>query len=353
MKAPGSPVLIDGSHGEGGGALVRTALTMSALTQQPVRIDGVRTGTNFPGLDLEDLILLKALQRCCGAEVVGGEIGSSSFSFLPTSHPRALKGTLDIAAEDVRGRGANVPVVLNALLPVLARTGAYSQVACSGETYGNRSLSFDYFQGVTVPALRKMGLYASPDQEIAGFGRESHGRVTMDVEPSALQGLDWMTRGRLLSIRAIVTTAELPNGIPERALSHLANLAEHSKLPIEPEANTVDSPIPGAFVTIYAECERGMGGAAAMGQRGLRVETLVQRAFEQLLAWIKSDATVDRHLADQLLVAACLADTETHMRTDQLSRRVLTTVWVIKQFLPIHITVRGVEGEPGTISIER
>src|SRR5579862_7999130 len=153
MPAHGSPIIIDGSYGEGGGALMRTCLVMSSLTEQPVRVDGVRSGTNYPGLDYEDLLLLRALAKSCAAEIVGGAVGATSVSFLPTRRPRSLNGDLGLPEEAVEGRSASAPVVLGSLLPVLARTGSYSQISLSGETYGNRSLSFDYFLNVTVPAL--------------------------------------------------------------------------------------------------------------------------------------------------------------------------------------------------------
>src|SRR2546423_12182928 len=125
-----SPILIDGSHGEGGGTLVRTALIMASLTQQALRIDGVRGGTKFPGLDYEDLVLLRALARSCSAETTGAEIGSNTISFLPTNRPHGLHGSLD-PPEDTTRREASAPVILNALIPVLARTGMYSQVSLS------------------------------------------------------------------------------------------------------------------------------------------------------------------------------------------------------------------------------
>src|SRR5215212_9107464 len=126
MAALGSPIVIDGSHGEGGGALVRTCLVMSTLTQQPVRIDGVRSGTKFAGLDYEDLVLMQALAKSCAAETVGATVGSTSISFLPTRRPSGVNGELDLPDYDGR-LGASAPVVLSALVPVLARTCVYSQ----------------------------------------------------------------------------------------------------------------------------------------------------------------------------------------------------------------------------------
>ncbi len=175
----------------------------------------------------------------------------------------------------------------------------------------------------------------------------------MDVEPSALSGIDWSSRGRLIGCHATITTSELQANVSTRAIGHLTSLARHANIPLEIESNPVDSRSAGAFVTLWATFEHGMGGATGMGRRGLKIESLVQGAFEDFTDWLSGDATVDPYLADQLLVAACLAEGETSFSTSNLTPRFLTSVWVIKQFLPIHITVRGSENQPGTVVVKR
>jgi RNA 3'-terminal phosphate cyclase (ATP) len=349
----GTPILVDGSYGEGGGAVLRAAIVMAALTQQPVRVTNVRGATNHPGLDVEDLILLRALATCCSAEYTGGELGSTTVSFLPTRRARGLNASLDLPKMPPGGRNPNANVVLNALLPVLARTGMYSQVRVSGETYGANALSYDYFANVTLAAQQKMGLYAVADQEKAAFGRMHAGEVLMEVEPSYLTGLQWPDRGDLVGLRAVVSTGELSHAVSQRAVGHLTNLAQGAKLPIEIDASGVDSANSGAFVTVWAVYERGMGGATSMGTKGVRVESVAQGAFDATLQWMRTDATVDPFLADQVLMTAMLSEEGSAFKVSKLTQRFLSTVWVVKQFLPIHITVKGTEGEPGSVTIRR
>lgn len=352
MAVSSGLIILDGSHGEGGGALIRTALAMAALTQQPVRIDNVRGGTRFPGLDVEDLTLVRALGRMCQAEVTGGESGSTTLSFLPTRRATGFNGALEGHRSD-SGRGPNACIVLSTLLPVLARSGVYSSLTADGETYGLNALSYDYFANVALGALKKAGLYAFPELLSAGFGRDARGTVAMDIEPSAIQGVQWMDRGRLVAVKAVVATAGLPDGVGERAVSHLRKLAQNSGVQIEASAVPVGARGTGAFVTCWAAYERGFGGGAAMGTRGLRVETLSQLAFEEMFEWMATPSTVDPYLADQLLLPLVLAETESSFVVSRLTSRFLTSVWVIKQFTPIHITLRGSENTPGTVTIRR
>lgn len=345
-------IIIDGSHGEGSGAVVRTALAMSALTQQPVRIDNVRGATRFPGLDVEDLTLIRALQKSCNADVTGAEPGSQSVTFLPTRRASGLNGPIE-AVRTSTGRGPNANIVLGALLPVLARSGVYSSISTEGETYGNNSLSYEAFANVTLPALRKVGLYAFPELLTAGFGRESAGLATLDVEPSALQGIQWSDRGRLQRVQAAVITAGVPDAIGERGVGHLKRLAQNSGLQMAVEHIRVAARQTGVYVTTWAHYDRAFGGGSAIGSRGLRIESVAQLAFEELHEWMATPSTVDPFLADQLLLPLVLAESESAFTVSRLTQRFLTCVWVVKQFTPIHITIRGPENGPGSVTIKR
>jgi RNA 3'-terminal phosphate cyclase (ATP) len=352
MAETSALIVVDGSQGEGGGALLRTALVMSAMTQQAVRIDSVRGATRHPGLDSEDLLLITALERSCRADLVGAEVGSQVVTFLPRARPRALNADLGNESRD-KSRAANALIVLNALLPLLARSGAYSTLTAEGETYGFNALSYDYFANVTLEALKKLGIYAIPDLLRPGFGRDSDGEVRLDVEPSAISGLQWTERGSLRAVRGIVATSGLSQTVSDRGMSHLKNLGSASGLPLDLEH--VDHPgrQPGAFITVWAQYERGFGGGTAMGARGVKVETLAQTAFDQLLRWMSTNSTVDEFLADQLLLPLVFAEGPSSISVPRLTQRLLTAIWVVKQFTPIHITVRGVESGPGTIAIAR
>jgi RNA 3'-terminal phosphate cyclase (ATP) len=353
MAILGAPIVIDGSHGEGGGALLRTALVMASITQQPLRVVNIRGGTKFPGLNPEDLTLLRALALCTSAEVLGGSVGESSLSYLPTRRPKAMNERLEIA-EAYEGPGfANALVVLNSLAPILVRTGAYSKLNAVGETHGHNMLSYDYFANVTLQAYRRAGAYMFSELSLAGFGRSARGEVRLEIEPSHIEGLKWRERGQMLSARAVVATGELPENVAQRGVAHLRKLGHNAGIELEADFIQTRSKTTGAYVTVWGEYENGLGGGTAMGARGVRIEAVAQQAFEGFYSWMKGNATVDPYLADQILIMLAIAEGESEFKTPLLTQRFLTSVWVIKQFLPIHITVRGQEGEPGTVSIYR
>ena len=343
---------IDGSHGEGGGALVRTALAMAALTQQAVRIEGVRTGTRHPGTDAEDLTLLKVLREMCAAETPGAEIGGNALTFLPARMPR--RPVAHIPSErNPSGRGASAPILLAALAPVLARTGTYCDVTATGETFGTNALGADGLGRGTLEAYRALNLYAEASHLRAGWGRESEGRLRLEVEPGPFTGLQWADRGAIQGMTGVVSSSNLPRTVAERAEAHLKRLAQHSKLPLEMEIEEVPADTAGIAVTLVARYARGIGSSAMVGAKGVRVESVAQSAFDALFDWMATDATLDPFLAEHVLLPLALAEGPSELRISRLTPRFLTGVWVIKQMAPVRITVRGTEGGPGAVTIGR
>lgn len=353
MRRSADPVVINGAHGEGGSAMLRAVLAMAALTQRPARIHHVRGGTRKPGLTSEDLTFIRALEASTAADLTGDEPGSQELSFVPRREARSLKGTFDVGAHEKGLSPGNALIVLHALLPVLAQAGAYSSVTVIGETYNPNTLTFDAFERVTLAAHRRQGLYAYPRLELAGFGYAARGEVRLEVEPSVLEPIEWTTRGELVDCRAVIALAELPEEVGVRGKEQALALARQYDLPLEAEVVTVRSKAPGAFVTVWAEFERGFGCGTAMGARGVRMEHVVRDAFERFRDWYETPATVDPFLADQLLIPAVLAGGESAFTTSAVTRRLVTLSWVVKQFLPVPVTVIGREGEPGTIRVRR
>lgn len=350
MPGPNSFLEIDGTHGEGGGALLRASLVMSAITQQPVRISQIRGNTRFPGVDAEDLTILKALAKMSSADIGDAKIGSDSISFTPKRAPRKIEGTIPTERNDA-GRGANALIVLSTLLPVLCRAGTFTEVEAEGETYGRGSLSYDYFTRVTLHALRAMNVSAFTNLTKAAYSREDTGLVSLDCEPSQFEGLRWNDRGRPDILRATVVTTRMDTAVAGRAISHLQRLAQTAKMQIDVERIEADGGSTGVYITVWASYSNGIGGGGSIGTRGVRVETVAQQAFDQCLDWVTSDGTLDAYVAEHIILPACLAVSSSEFKVSELTSRLLTTVWVVKQFTPIRIVVRGSEGGPGSISI--
>lgn len=361
-------MVLNGSYGEGGGALLRTALAAAAITQQPVRVHNIRGAMRTQGITSEDLCFIRALAVSSQARVVGDELQSNDLTFIPTRSPRGLNHRLDVAEFEKGTVPGNSLIVAHSLLPVLAKAGMYSRLIVHGETHNPNTLSFDAFERVTLAVHRRQGLHAFPNLVTAGFGFGGRGEIGLEVEPSSLHGLDWSKRGEFLGLFAVITLADVPDSVGERGAEHLKRLAGGAtietktgrreglpKIPYDPEVDvlTVRSRTPGAFVTVWAEFEHGFGVGTASGARGIRIESVVENAYDNFYAWYKTDSAVDPFIADQMLLPAALTESPTSYTTSRVTKRLITMSWVIKQFLPIHITVHGRDGEPGLVTVNR
>ncbi|MBS1713355.1 MAG: hypothetical protein JST30_03375 [Armatimonadetes bacterium] len=353
MRVDMLPVVINGAHGEGGGALLRTALAMSALTQQSLRVNNVRGAMRRKGLNPEDLTFLQVLSASCGADATGHELDVTTLVFEPRHAPRKVDASFDVSSHVEGTVPGSAIVIAESLLPVLSRSGAYSRLTLSGESHGSGTLGYDAWERATLAVHREQGVAVFPSLDRAGFGYGSRGQVTVEFEPSVPSALEWPERGELRSLRAVLTLADVSPDVGTRGAKRLSQIFSERGHEIDVTVSEVRSRTPGVSVTLWAEFERGRGSGTALGQRGLRMELVVDQAVRNFDEWFKSPATVDSFLADQILPIAALSEGKTVYTTPVVTRRLVTMAWVIKQFMPVHITVKGEEGYPGTVTVER
>lgn len=353
MATAPTPTILNGSYGEGAGALLRTALLMSTVTRQAVRIHSIRGATRRPGLSSEDLTFANVLAKCCDAELTGADLRSNDLTFAPRKEISAVHVRASIGDYEKGSVPGNALILLQGLIPALARGGRMSKVILEGETYNPNTLTFDAFEHATLHVHRQQGVVAFPQLEMAGFGFANFGEVGLEVEPSAFLGLKWETRGALVGGNAVIAHSEIPPATVDRGLELLSGLFQARGIRAEVSEHKVPARSPGLHVTCWVEFERGMGTGQATGQRGVKIETVVNAAMESLTNWLDTDATLDPYLADQALLIAALAEEPSVFTTSSVTKRLTTMAWVIKEFLPIHVTLLGLEGHLGHVSVKR
>ncbi len=351
-REPSPSITLNGSYGEGGGALLRTALTVSALTVQPVRVHHVRGAMRKPGISSEDLTFIQALEACTGATVEGGELGSQEIAFAPKHAPRPLRMALDIGGHEKGSVPGNALMVTQSLLPVLARAGGVSAFSVKGETYNPNTLTFDAFVGSTLALHRQQGLYVTAHQVSAGFGYAQHGEVHIEVEPSEIEGFEWSSRGSRKRVHMVLASNELHQDIVDRAVGRAERLMRDAGYEPDITHNSVNARMAGSHVTFLAAYERGLGTGTAMGAPGTRLDRVVEAAWDTMEGFIRSPGTLDPYLSDQALVLAAFANSPTHFITESVTPRLQTMAWVIRQFVPIAITILGRPGESGRVTVD-
>lgn len=105
-------ITIDGSQGEGGGQILRSALALAMVTGKPFRIERIRAGRAKPGLMRQHLTAVNAATEICGADVNGAAIGSQALTFSPGT---VKPGDYSFAI----GTAGSATLVLQTVLPPL------------------------------------------------------------------------------------------------------------------------------------------------------------------------------------------------------------------------------------------
>lgn len=323
-------IRIDGSTGEGGGQILRSALALSAVTGQAFRMEKIRAKRSRPGLMRQHLTSLRAAREVCGAIVTGDEIGASEISFEP-GEIRA--GDYHFAIGTAGGTG----LVFQTVFTPLLFADAPSTVRIEGGTHNPGCPPFDYLMETFLPAVSGLGIKADYSLDRCGFFPAGGGCVRATINPSDLETpLDLTDRGVLKSIRAQAVLANLPARIAERELHVLKK--ELSGIPFAGEIADWESDGPGNVLFVRLEWERHTEVYTAFGEHGVRAETVAARVAGRVKAHLKSDAVIGPYLADQLLVPMALG-AGGHFTTLEPTPHFTTNVATIGKFLGVPIRV--------------
>lgn len=339
-------IRIDGAAGEGGGQVLRSALTLSLLTCKPFEIVRIRAGRQKPGLMAQHLRAVAAAAAVGGARVEGAQAGSESLVFAPTAlrpgHYRFEIGT-----------AGSTSLVLQTVLLPLAFAGAPSAVEITGGTHVAWSPCHHYLELQWLPYLREMGLGADLSLSRAGFYPRGGGQVTARLRPAArLKGLALVERGRLERVFCLSAVANLELDVAKRqsrqAQARLAGLTPA----IEFRNVALPSPGKGTLFLVLAEFGQSRCCYYALGERGKPAERVADEAVDAFLAFLDADGAIDEYLADQLLLPLAIAQGTSELRTTRVTPHLLTNAEVIRRFLPARIDIIGGPGEAGLVRIQ-
>lgn len=293
-------ITIDGSFGEGGGQILRSSLTLSATTGEPVRIQNVRAGRAKPGLLRQHLTALNAVSEICGGHVSGAELGSSEISLRPgTIRPGDYTFSV--------GSAGSANLVLQTVLPLLLQAGKPSTVTIQGGTHNPSAPPFDYLLECFFPALRKIGHDVSGKLNAYGFYPAGGGELCVQVGASDSRSkFELIDRGEERSRSLEVLVSNLSGDIGKRELGTASAL-----LDIDPatDGKFRSPPSRGPGNVIYGRLTYDACNVmfAQFGEKGVSAEQIGKRLAKQMKTFAASSAAVDHHLADQLLLPMALA----------------------------------------------
>jgi RNA 3'-terminal phosphate cyclase (ATP) len=323
-------IVLDGSVGEGGGQILRSALTLSMITGRPFRIENIRANRSKPGLMRQHLVAVNAAASICGADVAEAALGSTALTFVP-GPIKAGDYTFAI------GSAGSCTLVLQTVVPALLFADAASTVRISGGTHNPMAPPVEFLQRAYCRALGLMGAEVAIDIERAGFYPAGGGMLVARIAPcTGLRKIAMLERGVPVRTFAEALVADVTASVALRELEVVER-----KMSLGPEDLRVRQlPAgtgPGNVLLITLEYEHAVEVFSAIGEKGVPAHAVAGRAVEEARDYIASQAAVGEHLADQLMMPMALAGGG-NFSASTVSNHSRTNAQVIATFLPISIT---------------
>jgi len=316
---------LDGSAGEGGGQILRSALGLSLVTGTPFTIDRIRAGREKPGLLRQHLTAVQAAAEIGKAQVSGAAIGSRVLTFRPGAvSPGAYSFSV--------GTAGSATLVLQTVLPALLTASGPSTLSLEGGTHNAWAPPFDFLEKAFLPLLARMGARVSVKLERRGFYPAGGGRFTAAIEPtSRLERLDLVERGKIRAQRGSAIVARLSPGIAQRELKVLERALSMDRTRLKVVEDR-DSAGPGNVVQVEVESEHVTELFTGFGEKRVSAEAVAEKLAKEVREYLEADVPVGEYLADQLLIPLALAGAGSFV-TSPLSPHSTTNIGVIEQFL--------------------
>lgn len=336
----GAMVVIDGAQKGGSGTIVRTGVALAALLGEPLHLINIRAKRQPPGLRPQHLKAVEAAAALCGGRVEGAKVGSRELMFWPGPRLRGREYDWDI------GTAGSTTMLALTLLPLAAFADGPSTFRLQGGLFQDMAPSAFHTQEILLPLLRRMGLEAELTVVRPGYVPRGGGIIHLRVQP---------VRGKLHPLRlegqrppwrlwGIALSSHLrQRRVSERMAEECQRVLASRGLKAHFEClYDVTAPQAGAALALFAHDQGNcLLGADRAGAPGRPSEAIGREVAHMLLEDMDSGATCDRHLADQLITFAALAEGESMWVVPSVTDHVETNIWLVSSVLGAHVSLEG------------
>jgi len=332
---------IDGSHGEGGGQIIRTALALSTITGKPFRANNIRKGREKSGLKAQHLACIEALKKICKAKTGPVSVGAEELEYIP-GEIKGGKYRIDI------GTAGSITLLLQAVLWPCFFAPRKVTLEITGGTCGKWQAPVEYFQNVLLPHLNRLAEKIDFKIIKRGYYPKGGGLVELGVwpkEPDKAVLVDLVERGDLVQIKGVSYAEQSLEKaqVAERQAKAARELLEKYEVPIGISKEYGKALNPGSGIVLWAvfSGEDHLNpvrlGADGLGEKGKPSEKVGEEAAKKLAEEIDSGGCVDAHLADQLIPLLGLVGGK--MKVSSISKHAESNIYVVEKFLDVKFRI--------------
>jgi RNA 3'-phosphate cyclase len=329
---------ISGDYLESGGQICRTAISLSAITKRPCHVFNIRKGRKEPGLKLQHLMGIKAVAELCNGKLENAKLGSTEIWFYPEKlEAKNLKIKIETAG--------SIALCLQSLMIPAANTERNVEIVFEGgATDTHFAPTLGYFENVLFPIIQKMNYRVDIEIKKRGYYPAGGSKVIVNIYPTKQpKSIELIKTGKLLKIYGLSHASKFLEKakVAERQAKTAQEFLK-SKIPIEIAVKYFDTLCSGSGIDLFAVFENSILGANSLGELGKPAEKIGEDCAKFLMKQIDSNACLDEHMADQILIYMALASSS-EISVAEITNHCKTTMWVIEKFLPVKFKINEKE----------
>jgi len=323
-------IYIDGSAKSGSGTIVRHAVALSSLLGEELHINNIRAKRDKPGLRPQHLASVTACARMCGARVEGAVVNSREIVYKPGGRIKGGHYHWEI------GTAGSTTLLVMTLLPLALFADEETVLTISGGLFQDFAPSAHHMQHVLFPTLGKMGIKAELEVIRPGYVPKGGGIIQVKVKPvsGGIKLLKLLEQGKVTEVTGLALSSRLreqrvSQRMAEECQRVFAEKGYHVRIKTLWDETALQA---GASLALWAETDSGcLLGSDQAGKRGRSSEEIGRYVARNLLADLKTGATVDRYLTDQLIIYAALAGGATEYIIPRLTEHVDANLWLVEK----------------------
>ncbi len=330
---------IDGSIGEGGGQILRTAMSLSGITLRPVRITKIRAGRKEPGLRPQHLQAVLSAASVCNGSLRGAEVGSTNLEYIPRQPQALFQKRIDT------GTAGSVSLIAQTIIPISIFSNVELDVQLIGGTEVPNSPTIDYIVNVVKPVYEKLGANLQIVIERRGYYPRGGGVVEIRSKPAGSypENLELVAKSQLLKdskVSILSVARSLPDHVSKRQADSARAVLEDSGLAsIEGRVDSSGPPSlsPGSSLLVFSKGDSNLVGASSLGERGKRAELVGEEAGKKYIRESSCNPGVDSHLADMLVtLLPCMKKSgkPSVFTTPEITQHLNTNIEIVRKFIP-------------------
>ena len=330
---------IDGSFGEGGGAILRLGVGFSFLFNRPIRIKNIRANRPKPGLRTQHLLGIKTTSELTNGTLSECKVGTEELTFIPNPKKDA-KNAIHLDINTAASIGLLLQPIQIASLGI--RNPPKLEISLSGGgTFGKWAPSLNYLREVTYNIFKESGLKIDIQINKHGFYPKGGAKVNCVIYPlkENLKPVNLTELGSIDLIQGeIIITNQLRrnrDNIGDRIKKALQQQVRRNlKIETNLKYTWVDSTSEGVGLSLWAYSDTGaiISTGTILGEKNISSEKLGALAADELTKYIQNEIPVDNYLSDQLIPLMAYVKHPSKIRVLEITSHTKTNLELVKLF---------------------